>query len=119
MSLVLDPSVVVRGDVVPPRLEFVAHRPHEVALDLLIESVEDALTQLHHIIVTEVGRVNGARAVLDGGLITFQTTGAEGAEFSRGAVEVDTMLGHVACGALDSLALVSRVGVGIVEASEP
>ena len=96
-GLVLDPALVVGGDVVPSVLKLVAHGPHEVTLDSSVEDFEGALAKSHHVVVAvEVG-VDGALAVLDDGVVAAQTlaTGAVGAVNLSSAVKVDSLLSKV------------------------
>ena len=91
-----------------------------MTLNVAVEDVHDALAEAHDLIVRVEGGVDGASAVLDGGVVAVKTGGAEGAKLlGAGTVEVDAVLGHVTVGALDALALTGGVGVAIVEATKP
>ena len=119
--LLLDPALVVRLNVVPSGLEFVAHGPHEVTLDGSVEDVHGALAELHNLVVAvEVG-VDGTLTVLDDGVVAAQTLsrGAVGAVHFSSAVEVNSLLGEVRGWAVDALASTLGISVGVVEAAEP
>ena len=51
LGLVLDPALVVGGDVVPSWLELVANSPHEVSLDSPVVDIESTLAETHDIVI--------------------------------------------------------------------
>jgi len=84
-----DPAVVVRSDVVPSGFKLVADGPHEVALNILIEDADDALSKTHDLVVSVPGGVNGAHAFLDSCMVAVETSGAVGTGFLCSTVGVD------------------------------
>lgn len=54
-SLVLDPALIVGVNVTPSRLKLVAHGPHEVALNIVVENVHSALSKAHDLVISVVG----------------------------------------------------------------
>ena len=61
----LDPAVVVCLHVVPSRLQFIADCPKELGFHVIIESLEQTLSESVNIIVREEVRVDRALSFLD------------------------------------------------------
>ena len=68
-GVLVDPALIVGGDIVPSVFELVADGPHEVALNVSVEDVHDAATEAGNLGVVIEGRVNGAFSLLDGGVV--------------------------------------------------
>ena len=68
-GVLVDPALIVGGDIVPSVFELVADSPHEVALNVSVEDVHDAATEAGNLGVVIEGRVNGAFSLLDGGVV--------------------------------------------------
>ena len=117
--VLVDPALVVGADVVPSWLKLVAHGPHEVSFDVVVEDVHDAASETSDLVVGIVVGVDGASAVLNGRVRAGQSSGAERSQVLRRAVKVDSVLVEVGVGAVDALASARSVGVGIVEATKP
>lgn len=117
---VFDPALVIGSNVVPAILKLVAHSPHEMCLNSVVEDTEGALAERLHVILRVVIGVNRAHALLDKGEIAQGLAlETEGAHLVDSTVEIDTVLGHISLRALNALTGARCHKVGVVEASEP
>ena len=62
-GVLVDPALVVGADVAPSGFELVAHRPHELTLNVAVEDVHDAPTEAGDLVIGVVARVDSASAV--------------------------------------------------------
>jgi len=115
----LDPAGIVGVDIVPSGFELVTDRPHEVAFNVSVEDVHDALTEAHDLVVSVPSGIDSACSVLNGGLTEVETILAEGAQSSSGTIEIGGLLIQVGVRALNALALAGCWSVSVVETSEP
>lgn len=70
----VDPAGVIGGDVFPSGLDLVAHGPHEVALNVVVEDIHDTVSEAVDLVIGVEGGVNWALAILDHGLLVAETT---------------------------------------------
>jgi len=113
---VLDPAGIISKLVTPSGFELVAEGPQEVTSNVVIESLNGALTDVVDGIVIEPGGVKRAHAFLDNRALV----GTKRTKFSGSSVEINSkFFRKVRVGALGPLAVVVERGVVVVESTEP